>query len=137
LPVREQKTREESGEQSGTNAEKAIVTEQVGYQLGRLRRAAGWSLGQLAQRAGVSKATLSQWESGRHLPRMPELEATLTALGTTPAQRALVLVCLEAPRALRHLNTSSALPLLGPLPATGDLLRAMRLRAGWTQSQLA
>ncbi|HLK33259.1 MAG TPA: helix-turn-helix transcriptional regulator [Terriglobales bacterium] len=113
------------------------MAEQVGTLLWELRTAAGWSLGQLAQRAGVSKAALSQWESGLRQPRVPELEATLDALGATPAQRSLVYARIEAPRALRFLNSPTAPEGPGPPPAAGDLLRAMRMRGSWTQEQIA
>jgi transcriptional regulator with XRE-family HTH domain len=65
-----------------------------------------------------------------------ELEAVLDALGTDAAERVLVFARIEAPRALRHLR-QSADPDLGAPPTAGDLLRAMRLRKGWTQEQEA
>ena len=83
------------------------MAEQIGTLLWEWRTAAGWSLRQLALRAGVSKSALSRWEAGERQPRIPELEATLTALEATSAQRALALTCIAAPRALRHLNTPS------------------------------
>jgi transcriptional regulator with XRE-family HTH domain len=112
------------------------VTEPVGTLLWELRTAGGWSQGKLAKRAGVSKAALSQWESGARQPRVEELEAVLDALGTDAAGRAFVFAHIEAPRAFRHLR-ATADPGLGPPPAAGDLLRAMRLRKGWTQEQAA
>jgi transcriptional regulator with XRE-family HTH domain len=114
-----------------------MALEHVGTLLWEWRTAAGWSLGQLAQRAGVSKAALSQWESGLRQPRLPELEATLEALGVTAVQRALAYSRIEAPRALRQLRNPTAPHEIGPLPMAGDLLRAMRLREGWTQEQIA
>src|SRR5689334_15149264 len=113
------------------------MTEQVGTLLWELRTARGWSLGQLAQRAGVSKAALSRWENGERLPRVPELEATLAALGADATQRALAFARIQAPRALRQLREPSETGRLGPPPSMGDLLRAMRLRGGWTQTQIA
>ena len=113
------------------------TVDDVGSLLREMRTATGWSLGALAQRAGVSKAALSQWESGLRQPRIPELEATLEALRAAPAQRARVFACMEAPRALRYLKIPSATAELGPLPSASDLLRAMRLRGGWTQEQVA
>jgi len=65
------------------------------------------------------------------------LEATLEALGATPKQRALALSRIEAPRALRRLNTSAEPSGMGAPPSAGDLLRALRLRGGWTQEQIA
>lgn len=112
------------------------MTQPVGTLLWELRTAGGWSLGKLAQRAGVSKAALSQWESSSRQPRVEELEAVLDALGTDAAGRALVFARIEAPRALRHLRATVD-PGLGAPPSAGDLLRAMRLRKGWTQEQAA
>src|SRR5262245_60758231 len=94
-------------------------------------------MGRLAQKAGVSKAALSQWEAGSRLPRVAELEAVLDALGAPPSQRALALASIDAPRALRRLRSPGANAGLGPPSAAGDLLRAMRLRRGWTQEQVA
>jgi transcriptional regulator with XRE-family HTH domain len=113
------------------------VAEQVGSLLWQWRTANGWSLGRLARAAGVSKAALSQWESGKRQPRLPELEATLDALGATSAQRALALSRIDAPRALRQLRAGASEEGLVPPPSAGDLLRAMRHRGGWTQEQIA
>lgn len=112
------------------------MPEQVGALLWELRTAGGWTLGKLARRAGVSKAALSRWESGSRQPRVMELEAALDALGANAARRALVFARIEAPRALRHLRRIAD-PGLGAPPTAGDLLRAMRLRKGWTQEQTA
>lgn len=113
------------------------MAEQLGTLLWELRTGRGWSQGQLAQRAGISKAALSRWESGARQPRVPELQAVLEALETTPAQRALAFAFIKAPRALRYLQASPESDSLGPPPAAGDLLRAMRQRRGWTQAQVA
>lgn len=102
-----------------------------------MRMARGWSLGRLAQRAGVHKSALSRWEAGEQQPRIPELEATLQALEATPAQRVSALACIDAPRALRRLHAGAAPDAMGPLPSSGDLLRALRLRVAGTQEQVA
>ena len=97
------------------------------------RTARRLSLGALSLKAGVSKAALSNWERGETRPRIPELEAVLSALGATRAQRLEALAALGAPRALRRLReVTSQAP-----PVSGDLLRAMRLRRGWTQDEAA
>ena len=113
------------------------MAQQVGTLMWEIRTAAGLSLGKLAQKAGVSKAALSQWEADKRQPRMTELEAVLSALGATAAQCALVFACIEAPRAIRHLRQTRSDPALGPMPTRSDLLRAMRLRKGWTQEHTA
>jgi transcriptional regulator with XRE-family HTH domain len=106
---------------------------EVGTLLWTLRTERGLSLGKLAMQAGVSKSALSQWETQARLPRMVELESVLEALGASESQRSLVLAQIDAPRAVRRLR-DQALPLGAP-PVMGDLVRAMRMRRGWTQAQ--
>ena len=113
------------------------MAKQVGTLLWELRTARGLSMGQVARLSGVSKAALSQWESGARLPRIMELEAALDALGADAAQRASLLACMEAPRAVRRLREITMGSGLSAPPRAGDLLRAMRLRQGWTQAQVA
>lgn len=110
------------------------MAEEIGARLWRLRTEHGLSLAALAQRAGVSKATLSQWETGKRQPRIPELEAVLDALNVSAARRAVLLAALAEPRALRRLRQVAA-DDLGTPPHIGDLLRALRLRRRWTQEQ--
>src|SRR5262249_37596244 len=99
------------------------VPEQVGTRLGELRTAGGWTLGQVGGGAGVGKGALSRWEAGLRQPRVAELEAVLTALGASAAERGLVFARIEAPRALRHLRQNVD-PGVGAPPTAGDLLRA-------------
>jgi transcriptional regulator with XRE-family HTH domain len=105
----------------------------VGTLLWGLRHSARLTLGELARRSGVSKATLSRWESGERLPRIPELEAVLSALNTDSSQRSHLLAAIEAPRAVRHLRHTAVVPP----PTTGELLRALRHRKGWSPERLA
>jgi len=113
------------------------MAQPVGTLLWQLRTAGGWSLGQVARRAGLSTAALSRWESGDRLPRLPELEAALQALGASASQSSLALASLDAPRALRRLRAPTETGALGAPPMAGDLLHAMRQRGGWTQVQIA
>jgi transcriptional regulator with XRE-family HTH domain len=108
----------------------------LGDLLWQWRQRRGLSLGQLAQAAGVSKPAVSRWEAGDRLPCVPELEATLAALDVSAAESALAFACIPAPRALRHLKRDLA-PATGSPLTKGDLLRALRLRKGWTQARLA
>lgn len=118
----------------------------IGVYLQQLRQARRVSLSRLAERAQLAKGTLSYWEAGRFQPRMPELEALLTAIEATPAQREQALALINAPRAARSLRgaqrglTSGGdgqQSDLGAMPAIGDLLRALRRRRGWTPEQVA
>lgn len=100
-----------------------------------------WSVRDLAARSGVSKSALSDWETGKKLPRLPELEAALTALRASATQRRHALSLLDAPRAVRLLRQETAWsPIetrIGRAPVGGDLLRAMRLRRNVTLQELA
>lgn len=113
------------------------MADQLGTLLWEWRTARGLSLGQLAQQAGISKSALSRWEAGTRQPRVPELEAVLSALGASAAQQARAFACVNAPRALRRLNEAVPSERMSPPPCAGDLLRAMRLRGCWTQEQIA
>ena len=105
-------------------------------QMAALRRGRGLSLRGLARSAGVSHDALGAWERGARLPRLPELEATLTALGVPPAERGRLIALVPAPRARRHVE-AAAEEVTGPLPGGGGLLRAMRGRRGLTQVDAA
>lgn len=113
------------------------MAQQVGMLLWEMRAATGLSLGKLARKAGISKSALSQWETGARQPRAVELQAVLDALGVSDAQRSLVFSHIDAPRANRYLRQQNTLPGLGAPPMMGELLRALRLRKGWTQAQTA
>jgi transcriptional regulator with XRE-family HTH domain len=110
----------------------------VGPYLRALRRRRQMSAELIAQRAGIRRATLSDWETGRRQPRLPELEAVLNALGASPVQRRQALARMQAPRAIWRLRQEAAqqasgfVESAGHAPNGGDLLRAMRLRRGWT-----
>lgn len=87
----------------------------------------------MAARARVNASTLSRWESGKYSPSVPELEAVLRALGATEAQHREMLGQINAPRALQALQGQEGIGV----PVGGDLLRAMRLRRGFTQAEVA
>jgi transcriptional regulator with XRE-family HTH domain len=107
---------------------------ELGLFVKELRAARQFSLGELARLADVNKATLSRWEAGQRLPRLPELQAVMTALGATPAQLRRAAALLDAPRGVRQLRAyaqqsgNAFLELIERGPCGGDLLRAMRLR---------
>jgi transcriptional regulator with XRE-family HTH domain len=117
-------------------ADAANLSGRLGSLLWQWRERRSLSLGQLARAAGVHKSALSRWEAGTFKPRVAELEATLAALGVSAAESALAFACIPAPRAVRHLSSDLAAATSAPL-TKGDLLRALRLRKGWTQAELA
>ena len=106
-----------------------------------LRAARALTLTKLSVRAGIAARTLSYWEAGTYQPRLPELEAALTALGATEAQRTQAIGLLEAPRATRQARLAPGYSRheseLGTLPSGGDLLRCLRLRRGLHLEQAA
>jgi transcriptional regulator with XRE-family HTH domain len=114
----------------------------LGTFLRGLRTMRGLSVRGLAQQARLSPSTLSRWEGGRTLPRLPELDAVLEALEVTPSAHARALALLNAPRAVvrvrQEAQRQAALAGLEHWPpVSGDLLRALRLRAGRTLVQVS
>ncbi len=108
-----------------------------------LRTTRNVSLSRLAAQAGVAKSTLSRWETGQALPRLPELQAVLNALDASAAHRRQAIEMIGAPRALAVLRDADrrAADQAGmeaaDAPSAGDLLRAMRLRRGLTVDEVA
>ena len=118
--------------QRSSDAERDM-NDTAGGILRQWRQARGISLNGLAQKAGIGKATLSAWENDRAQPRLTELAAACDALNLTAGERQEILRRLDAPRAVQVLRQSEA----GSPPVGGDLLRAMRLRQGRTQRDVA
>lgn len=109
------------------------MTSPVGALLKAWRKSQKLTGKNLARQSGIDPTTLWRWESGQTQPRIAELEAVLTALNATPLQRQEALAYIEAPRAVQRLRE-----VAGSRPAVrGDLLRALRLRRGWTQQETA
>ena len=109
------------------------MTSHVGELLKAWRKRKKLTCDHLSHRSGISRTTLTRWEAGQTQPRMAELEAVLTALEVSFAQRQEAFAHIEAPRAVQRLReVAGASP-----PVRGDLLRAMRLRQGWTQQETA
>ncbi|MCW3055791.1 MAG: Helix-turn-helix protein [Chthonomonadales bacterium] len=104
-----------------------------------LRQTRGLSLRDTAAAAGIARYTLIRWEQGHTLPRLPEFQAVLTTLGATPAEQTRALQLLEAPRAARLMQQETSNPTTADIlqPHGGDLLRALRLRRGWTVTEAA
>ncbi len=91
-------------------------------QMAALRRGQGLSLRQLARSAGLSHDSLGAWERGERFPRLPELEAALTALGVSPGERGRLIALVPAARAVRHAcaaHTDVWAEAAGPLPGGG------------------
>jgi transcriptional regulator with XRE-family HTH domain len=114
----------------------------LGEMLRALRLRRGISRTQLCQRAQLASRTVEYWEAGWRSPRMPELVSALHTLEATEPERAQILALLTTPRGMRLAHSESRTNALpdspsDPLPNLGDLMRAMRLRRGWTQERLA
>lgn len=113
---------------------------EIGCYLQQLRMVRRISTAQLALRAGIGRSTLNRWQAGKAQPRLQELEAVLDEMAVSPAERTSALTLLassvrrnwkDAENFLDHRN------LAGLQPHCGDLLRAMRLRKGKTQAEVA
>lgn len=59
---------------------------EFGEQIFRLRKKAGLSQEELAARVGVHLNTISQWENGFYIPKMPKLQKLAEALSVTEAE---------------------------------------------------
>ncbi len=90
----------------------------------------GWAL-----KSGISRITLWRWEKGQVLPRDTELHSALKALGLDQEQRRDMLLCLEQARGrgIERMLAKSELPL----SYRRDVLRAVRMRKGWSQERAA
>ncbi len=115
----------------------------LGHSLRALRLKRGMSQEQVAIQARITPRTLRYWESDNYqMPRLVELENVLKALEATPSERVEIYALLPDRRrnplvqqgeGTRNIPAS----LLGPLPGSGDMIRTMRMRRGWTQEQFA
>jgi transcriptional regulator with XRE-family HTH domain len=116
------------------------MSNELGLLLRQLRKARRDSLANVAERSGIHRVTLNRWETGQHLPRLPELQATLAALGASENERQQALCLLNVPRGQKTLfpEILRCEREYGELRGTGgDLLRAMRLRRAMTLEDTA
>lgn len=113
----------------------------LGEYLGSLRRSRGVSIRQLASLAGLSPSTLSRWEAERTRPSAYELDALMNALNATASEQYRAWELLDAPRAVRRLRIGAAGAVAQrttpTIPMSGELLKSMRVRRGWTLEQTA
>ena len=80
---------------------------------------------------------MTRWESGAVRPRLDELQRLLVALGVSGGERQAILNLLATPAALKELSRQSEKAFSFPMPHQGDLLRALRLRQGFRQEDVA
>jgi transcriptional regulator with XRE-family HTH domain len=119
------------------------MANEFGNYLHALRQARKLTTTELAQRAGIRRATLSEWQSGKRQPRSQELDAVLKVLCASDKQKQTARELLESPKAFVRLRQDIArsdpdfVDIAGDIPHGGDLLRALRLRNRWSQSELA
>ena len=92
------------------------------------------TLGQLSLHAGVNKATLSRWETGTFLPRIPELGRVFDALEIPAARRDHALRLFHTPRAIVAARSERGVTLQVSL---GDMLYGLRVRSGKSQETIA
>lgn len=101
------------------------------------RLSSGYSVSEAATRVGVSRRSLTRWESGAARPRLDEMKRLLEVLNLSEPERRRLLDLLATPAALKEIYRQGGEELPFPLPHQGDLLRALRLRRGWRQEDLA
>ena len=104
-----------------------------GEELRTLRLARGLSLNAAAERAGLSKSALAGWESGRSRPRGAGFARLLDAMETETRPRARLLHAAD-PQFAQFALADTA---LGAPVDLGAVIRAMRLRRGMTQAEVA
>jgi transcriptional regulator with XRE-family HTH domain len=112
-----------------------------GLYLQQIRKSRKAGIAPTARVAGLHRSTLHRWEKGESLPCLSELEAVLTALEATSQQKRQALALMDAPRAQaqvrQRINRIAEHLDIETLPHGGDLLRAMRIRRGWTLEDAA
>jgi transcriptional regulator with XRE-family HTH domain len=119
------------------------MTKTIGTLIREARTMRNMSLRGLAAVAQLAPSTLSQWETGKALPRIPELNAVLEALRCSEALRLEAYACIQAPRALAEFRETGCLVADDSglertwLPTSGDLLRALRRRKHLSLEQAA
>ena len=91
------------------------MSETFGSRLRALRKKAGLSQEELADVLGISYMTVRRWEAGKASPRVEDVPSIAQALGVPDADL---------------LDTNASIPF-------GANLKALRKKAGLTQSQLA
>lgn len=102
-------------------------------ELQALRQARSLSVSETSALASVSRATLSNWEAGTHLPRGAALERLLSALEADERTRTRLLQACDPVYARLALAPTRLGPPIGP----GHVIRGMRVRRGSTQADLA
>ena len=110
-----------------------VPERELGEELRTLRLARGLSLGVAAERAGLSKSALAGWESGRSRPRGSGFARLLDSLEAEPRPRARLLHAAD-PQFAQFALADTA---LGAPVDLGAVIRAMRLRRGMTQAEVA
>ena len=102
----------------------------------RWRQNRALSLQRAADVAGINRTTLFRWETGKTVPRVVELQRILNALDVPEEEQRRCFHALESPRGLRQLRqlaTHDAERSIDSPVGFGEILRALRYRAGQTQ----
>ena len=111
-----------------------------------MRQQRGLTEGQLATRFGANQVDVQsvvRWEKGKVIPQWPNLQAYLRVLGASAKEIAICQALMPSRQAVKERsggvfttkgNDGDAPPAV---PGSGDLLRAMRRRAGLTTTELA
>ncbi len=111
-----------------------MIKADLGDALQARRKTQGLSIETLAAQAGVHRTTISRWERGKTVPFVSELTSVLDALKVSLKERQVFYRYLEVPRAVQIADVGAAATL--PV-SSGELLRALRQRAGIAQRAVA
>lgn len=109
------------------------ANETLGQSLRRLRVLRGLTQREACLRSGLSDATLVAWEGDQRRPGAAPLEALLAALRVSARERSRLLAAATPLYAIEALRDAP----WGPPVHAGGIVRAMRLRCGSTQTELA
>ncbi len=104
-------------------------------QLKLLRQQAQFSRSEWSEQSGISRVSLWRWETGAVLPREAELEIALKPFALKPAENSALLLLWQNERGVGIEQMLRDHPL--PLTHRGLILRAVRVRRGWSQSEAA
>jgi|GEM_PF-6689913 transcriptional regulator with XRE-family HTH domain len=92
------------------------------------------SVVELARRSGLARSTITRWEHNQAHPNSRELSRALSALEMPHGEQAELFELIPSVRALQWVASLEGASKIGQ---AHDLLRAMRLRTGQSQEELA
>lgn len=101
---------------------------EIGERIREARKSLGWTQQQLAEKAGVAAITIRQYEAGKRIPRLDQLQKIAKAMGVSISH-----LCTEKERIIlsRQLAYQMGVPSFSP----DDFLRLVEARRDCTKAQ--